>query len=60
MIYQDMMDDPVSKIGGKDLPEFWPGGNKADRTGWSVRAGLKRLLQGQQVRFLMSLKVEGI
>jgi hypothetical protein len=28
-----MVDDPIPEVGGKDLAEFWPGGNKADRTG---------------------------
>jgi len=52
-----VVDDPVSKISGKDLAQFWPGGNKTDRTGG---AGIQLLLEGNQILFLVRLKAEGI
>ena len=60
MVHQHMVDHPVAEVGGEDLPELRPLGHKADRRGWPVGAGLKRLAQRQEVQLLLHLEAQGI
>ena len=60
IVHQDMVDYPVFKIRGKNFSEFRPGGDKADRTGWTIGATVKLIFQRQEVLFLTRLKAEGV
>lgn len=60
IIHQDMMDNPVAKISGKDLSHFWFFRKKADRTAGAVGTISQFPAKFKQFPFLIYLKPQGI
>jgi hypothetical protein len=58
-ILQDLADNTIAKIGGKDLPKFGLLEKKTDRTRGMVRPPVRLLAEPYQMFLQMHVKPEG-